>query len=69
MKASDVTETLTMALQASGLKALVAMGAQALRDNDIEKLREIVFRLDTARVGITDEGDILATVNILKGHP
>jgi hypothetical protein len=69
MKASDVTETLTMALQASGLKALVAMGAQALRDNDIKKLREIVFRLDTARVGITDEGDILATVNILKGHP
>jgi hypothetical protein len=49
--------------------ALVAMGAQALGDNDIEKLREIVLRLETARVGTTDEGDILASVNILKGHP
>ena len=49
-------------------QALVAMGAQALGDNDIEKLREIVVRLETARVGTTDESDILASVNILKGH-
>jgi len=48
-------------------QALVALGAQALRDNDIDKLREIVYRLDMARVGMADEDDLLAGSNILRG--
>lgn len=48
-------------------EALVALGSQALKDNDIEKLREIVHRLDMAQVGSDDEGDMLAGANILKG--
>lgn len=48
-------------------EGLVALGNQALKDNDIEKLREIVHRLDMAQVGADDEGDMLAGANILKG--
>jgi molecular chaperone DnaK len=48
-------------------QALVALGLQALNDNDFDKLRDIVIRLDMAHVGISNEEDILADANILKG--
>jgi hypothetical protein len=40
---------------------------QALKANEVDKLREVVYRLDMARVGPTDEEDMLASANILKG--
>ena len=46
---------------------LVEQGAQALDGNDMDRLREIVFRLDTIRLGTADERDMLAGANILKG--
>jgi molecular chaperone DnaK len=61
-------EQVHLYIDAKEHQALVAMGTHALGDNDIQKLREIVLSLETARVGTTDEGDILASVNILKGH-
>ncbi len=48
-------------------QALVALGLQALNDNDIDKLRAVVIRLDMAHVGTSNEEDILADANILKG--
>ncbi|MDO8607741.1 MAG: Hsp70 family protein [Phaeospirillum sp.] len=47
--------------------ALVVLGEQAIKDDDMRKLREVVWRLDVAKVGMTDEGDMLASSNILKG--
>lgn len=48
-------------------QALIALGIQALKGNDIDKLREIVWSLDMARVGVADEDDMLSSANILKG--
>jgi molecular chaperone DnaK len=47
-------------------EALAALGTQALKDNDIDKLRDIVWRLDLARVSVSDGGDMLAGANILR---
>jgi molecular chaperone DnaK len=54
-------------IDAKGHQVLVALGAQALKDNDIDKLRDVVWRLDVARIGIADESDMLAGANILRG--
>lgn len=48
-------------------QAFVVLGVQALKDDDIDKLREIVLRLDMARLGTIDENAMLASANILKG--
>jgi len=46
---------------------LVAAGAQALKANDIDKLRAVVVELDSIRVGSVGEDDMLASVNIVRG--
>jgi molecular chaperone DnaK len=48
-------------------RELVAQGMQALATNDINRLRGIVYRLELSFVGASDEGDMLANANILKG--
>lgn len=47
--------------------ALVALGEQAIKDDDMRQLRDIVVRLEMAKVGMIDEGEMLASSNILKG--
>jgi molecular chaperone DnaK len=46
---------------------LVAAGAEALKANDIDKLRAIVAMLESARIGSIDDGDMMASVNIIRG--
>jgi molecular chaperone DnaK len=48
-------------------RALVEMGMQALGANDIDRLRGVIVRLDRIRVRPSDESDMLADANILKG--
>ena len=45
---------------------LVAAGAEALRANDIDKLRAIVFQLESLRVGSAGDDEIVATSNIVR---
>ncbi len=46
---------------------LVESGRQALMQNDIDGLREIVFQLDRSRIGHSADEDMLAASNILRG--
>ena len=46
---------------------LVAEGAAALEADDIDKLRAVVARLDSERIGAGPEDDMLANANILRG--
>lgn len=46
---------------------LVAMGAEALKANDIEKLRNVVAHLDSVRIGTTGEDEMIAGPNIVRG--
>lgn len=45
---------------------LVAAGAEALKANDIEKLRAVVAHLDSIRIGSAGEDDMLAGANIVR---
>jgi len=45
---------------------LVESGTEALNENDIGKLREIVARLDVSSIGPTGEDDMFADVNIVR---
>ena len=45
---------------------LVAAGAEALKANDIDKLRAVVAHLDSIRIGSAGEDDMLAGVNIVR---
>ena len=45
---------------------LVAIGAEALKANDIDKLREVVVNLDSIRVGSADDDDMMAGANIVR---
>lgn len=45
---------------------LVAVGAEALKANDIDKLRAVVINLDSIRVGTAGDDDILASSNIVR---
>ena len=45
---------------------LSAQGAEALKANDIEKLRVVVSRLDQLRFGAPAEDDLLGAVNIVR---
>jgi molecular chaperone DnaK len=44
---------------------LVAMGTEALKANDIEKLRSIVVRLDSIRIGSAGDDEMAAGTNII----
>jgi len=45
---------------------LVAAGAEALKANDIDKLRAVVAHLDSIRIGSAAEDDMLAGANIVR---
>lgn len=45
---------------------LVAVGAEALKANDIDKLRAVVDHLDSIRIGSTGEDDMMAATNIVR---
>lgn len=45
---------------------LVAAGAEALKANDIDKLRAVVAHLDSIRIGSAGEDDMLAGTNIVR---
>ena len=44
---------------------LVVTGTEALKVNDIDKLRAVVVHLDSIRIGSAGEDDMLARVNII----
>jgi molecular chaperone DnaK len=45
---------------------LVAVGAEALKANDIDKLRAVIVKLDSIRVGSAGDDDMMAGVNIVR---
>ena len=45
---------------------LVTAGAEALKANDIDKLRAVVAHLDSIRIGPAGEDDMLAATNIVR---
>jgi molecular chaperone DnaK len=45
---------------------LVAMGSEALKANNIDKLREVVAHLDSVRYRSADEDEMTATANIVR---
>lgn len=45
---------------------LVAAGSEALKADDINRLRDVVIHLDSMRIGSTNEDDMLAVANILR---
>ncbi|MDR2012499.1 MAG: Hsp70 family protein, partial [Rhodanobacter sp.] len=45
---------------------LVAIGAEALKANDIDKLRAVVANLDSIRIGSAGEDDMMAGANIVR---
>jgi molecular chaperone DnaK len=45
---------------------LVRLGAQALKGDDIEALREVVAQLDSVRIGTATDDDMLAGANIVR---
>lgn len=45
---------------------LAGAGAQALKENDIEKLRAVVMQLDSIRIGAGGEDQMLAGANIVR---
>jgi molecular chaperone DnaK len=47
--------------------ALVELGLQAIKDGDIDKLRNVVYRMDDKKIGISAADDMLAAPNILRG--
>jgi len=53
-------------LDAKEHSQLVAVGAEALKANDIEKLRSVVANLDSIRVGSASEDDMMASANIVR---
>jgi len=48
-------------------QSLLARGLQALKDNTIDALREVVYQLDRARTETAGGDDLLVTSNILRG--
>lgn len=46
---------------------LVAEGAAALKANDIDKLRVVVLKLDSIKIGSAPEDDMMVSANILRG--
>lgn len=46
---------------------LVQLGQQAMASNDIEKLREVVYQLDSIKVGNSGEDEMMSAANIVRG--
>ena len=46
---------------------LVALGAEALKTNDVAKLRTVVAHLDSIRIGSAGEDEMMAGANIVRG--
>jgi molecular chaperone DnaK len=46
---------------------LVALGSEALKSNDMEKLRSIVWQLDSKRFVPPSDEDLAGAVNLLRG--
>jgi molecular chaperone DnaK len=46
---------------------LVLLGAEALKDNEIEKLRNVVAMLDSIRFNTAADDELLAGANIVRG--
>ena len=44
----------------------MVVGAEALKANDIDKLRAVVAHLDSIRIGSAGENDMLAGANIVR---
>ena len=44
---------------------LVASGTEALKANDIDKLRSVVVQLDAVRIGSVGDDDMMASANIV----
>ncbi len=47
--------------------ALVTAGNDALKENNIDKLRNVVAHLDHARIGTVNEDEMMASANIIRG--
>lgn len=45
---------------------LVALGMEALKANDIDKLRDVVANLDSVRIGSGGEDEMIASANIVR---
>jgi molecular chaperone DnaK len=45
---------------------LVAVGAEAIKANDIDKLRAVVGQLDSIQVGSAGDDDMMAGANIVR---
>ncbi len=45
---------------------LIALGTEALKSNDIEKLRTVVRHLDSIRIGSADADEMMAGANIIR---
>jgi molecular chaperone DnaK len=45
---------------------LVALGLEALKANDIDKLRQVVAHLDSVRIGFADHDEMMAGANIVR---
>ncbi|HKY97280.1 MAG TPA: Hsp70 family protein [Gemmatimonadaceae bacterium] len=48
-------------------RRLVAAGSEFLRANDIDKLREVVFEMDSVRFSTPDDDDLMSGANIVRG--
>jgi molecular chaperone DnaK len=46
---------------------LVAVGAEVLKGSDIDKLRKVVAKLDSVRIGTVGEDEMMAGANIVRG--
>lgn len=46
---------------------LVSDGNEALRANDLDKLRQVVYQMDMIRVGSSNEDEIFSSANIVRG--
>ena len=45
---------------------LVAAGSEALKANDIDKLRAVVAHLDSVRIGSAGDDEMMASTNIVR---
>lgn len=46
---------------------LVAVGAEAVKADDIDKLRAVVAELDSLRIGVGADDDMVAAANVVRG--
>lgn len=45
---------------------LIAVGTEALKGNELDKLRDVVAQLDSVRIGSASEDDMLVSANIVR---